>query len=365
MRRKAMKGSVIANHLANNAVEDYEPLDFDFPDEDVLLIEEEEGKTDRWIIFFDGVVNMYGNGAGAIIISLEKKQYPGSIKLHFECTNNTAEYEACILGLKSALELKIKKIDVYGDSILIIYQVKREWKIKEEIFRSYQEYLSTLSEEFKEIKFTHLGREGNHFADTFATLAAMAIIDLGRKVHLVHIDIRNNPAHCCSIEEEIDGKPWYYDIKKFVQNQEYLARASKMDKKTLRRLAWDFYLDGEIMYKRSFDGTLLRCLNETDARNALREVHERICSTHDNDHIVERKIQRAGYFLMMLEKDCIDYVKKCHECQVHSDKVNAPPTPLFNLASPWPFAMWGIDVIGPVNPKASNEHRFILVAIDY
>jgi hypothetical protein len=50
---------------------------------------------------------------------------------------------------------------------------------------------------------------------------------------------------------------------------------------------------------------------------------------------------------------------------VYSDKVNAPPTPLFNLASPWPFSMWGIDVIGPVNPKASNGHRFILVAIDY
>jgi len=50
---------------------------------------------------------------------------------------------------------------------------------------------------------------------------------------------------------------------------------------------------------------------------------------------------------------------------VHSDKVNAPPTSLFNLVSPWPFTIWGIDVIGPVNPKANNGHRFILVAIDY
>jgi len=45
-----------------------------------------------------------------------------------------------------------------------------------------------------------------------------------------------------------------------------------MDKKTLRILAIDFYLDREILYKRSFDRTLLRCLNETDARNALRKV---------------------------------------------------------------------------------------------
>jgi ribonuclease HI len=333
MTRKAVKGSAIADHLADNAMEDYEPLDFDFLDENVLSVEEEEGKTDWWTMFFDGAVNVYGNGAGAVIISPDKKQYPVAVKLHFECTNNTAEYEACILGLKVALELKIEKIDVYGDSMLIICQVKGEWQTKEEKLRPYQEYLSTLSEEFKEIRFTHLGREGNHFADALATLAAMATIDLGRKVQPVHIDIRNKPAHCCSIKGEIDGKLWYYDIKNFVKNQEYPAGASKMDKKTLRRLARDFYLEGEILYKRSFDGTLLRCLNETDARSALQEVHEGICSTHASGHMVARKIQRAGYFWMMLEKDCIDYVRKCHKCQVHSDKVNAPPTPPFNLVS--------------------------------
>jgi hypothetical protein len=220
--------------------------------------------------------------------------------------------------------------------------VKGELQTKEEKLRSYQEYLSTLSEEFEEIKFTHLGKEGNHFADALATLVVMATIDLGHKVQPIHIDIRNNPAHCCSNEGEIDGKPWYYDIKNFVQNQEYQVGASKIDKKTLRRLAMDFYLDGEILYKRSFDGTLLMCLNETDARNALREVCEGICSTHANRHMIARKIQRADYFWMTLEKDCINYVRKCHKCQMHSDKVNAPPTPLFNLASPWPFAMWGL-----------------------
>jgi ribonuclease HI len=269
MTRKAVKGSVIADHLADNAVEDYEPLDFDFPDENLLAIEEEEEKTDWWTMFFDRAVNVYRNGAGTVIISPDQKLYPVLIKLHFECTNNTAEYEACILVLEAALEMKIRKVDVYGDSMLIICQVKGEWQTKEEKLRPYQEYLSTLLDDFEEIKFTHLGREGNHFVDALATLAAMATIDLGYRVQPVHIDIRNNPAYCYSIEGEIDGKPWYYDIKNFVQKQEYPEGASKMDKKTLRRLAMGFYLDGEIMYKRSFDGTLLRCLNATYARTAL------------------------------------------------------------------------------------------------
>jgi hypothetical protein len=57
--------------------------------------------------------------------------------------------------------------------------------------------------------------------------------------------------------------------------------------------------------------------------------------------------------------------EKCHKYQVYSDKINAPLITLFNLTFPWPFAMWGIDVMRPVNPKAINEHRSILVAIGY
>lgn len=77
-----------------------------------------------WTMYFDGVVNISGNGAGAIIISLEKKQYLVSMKLSFECTKNTVEYETCIIGLEDALELKVEKLDVYENSMLIICQVK-------------------------------------------------------------------------------------------------------------------------------------------------------------------------------------------------------------------------------------------------
>jgi hypothetical protein len=118
MTMKAVKGSAIADHLADNAMEDYDLLNFDFPDEDVFSVEKK--KLDWWTMYFDDAVNVCGNGAGAVIISPDKKQYPISVKLQFKCTNNTVEYEACILGLEDALELNIRKIDVYGDSMLII-----------------------------------------------------------------------------------------------------------------------------------------------------------------------------------------------------------------------------------------------------
>ena len=85
-----------------------------------------------------------------------------------------------------------------GDSILIICQVKGKGQTKDEKLRPCQEYLSKWAREFEEIKFTHLGREGNHF-DVLVTPASMARIDFGHKVQPIHIDIRNNLAHYCSV----------------------------------------------------------------------------------------------------------------------------------------------------------------------
>jgi hypothetical protein len=68
----------------------------------------------------------------------------------------------------------------------------------------------------------HLGMEGKHFADALVTLTSMARIDFRHKVQLVHIDIRNNPANGCSVEREINGNPWYYDIKNFIQKTRHI-----------------------------------------------------------------------------------------------------------------------------------------------
>ena len=50
---------------------------------------------------------------------------------------------------------------------------------------------------------------------------------------------------------------------------------------------------------------------------------------------------------------------------MHGDLIHVPPSKLYALTSPWPFSVWGIDVIGKSSPKSSNGHEFILVAIDY
>ncbi|XP_059302333.1 uncharacterized protein LOC132054307 [Lycium ferocissimum] len=68
---------------------------------------------------------------------------------------------------------------------------------------------------------------------------------------------------------------------------------------------------------------------------------------------------------MTIENDCNKFIQKCHRSQIHGDLMKVPPIELNAMTSPWPFIAWGMDVIGPIEPAASNKHRFILVAIDY
>ena len=66
-----------------------------------------------------------------------------------------------------------------------------------------------------------------------------------------------------------------------------------------------------------------------------------------------------------METDCYQHSRTCHKFQIYADKVHVPLVPLNILTAPWPFTMWGIDMIGDIKPTVSNGHRFILVAIDY
>ncbi|XP_017980984.1 PREDICTED: uncharacterized protein LOC108663013 [Theobroma cacao] len=151
-------------------------------------------------------------------------------------------------------------------------------------------------------------------ADALATLTAMFNVGTDVKIQPIMINLRECPAHCSTVEEEVNGKLWYHDIVHYLKFQQYLEQSSENNKKTIRRLVMNFFLDGDILYKRSRDQVLLRCVDSAEAQRIVEEVHEGICGAHASGHMLARQ---------------------------------------------------GMDVIGLITPKASNGHRFILVAIDY
>nr|XP_027095987.1 uncharacterized protein LOC113715883 [Coffea arabica] len=367
--QKAVKGQAIADHLAENPRDDdYQPLRTYFPDERVLFV----GATDdiseqspEWRLFFDGASNSLGAGIGAVLVSPEGKHYPAAAKLQFACTNNMAEYEACIFGLKMALQIEIKELIAFSDSDLLVHQTLKQWITKDSKILPYHCSLLTLAKQFQNLEFRHLPRARNAFADALATLASMIQYPDELKIEPIQIQLQNKPAHCWAADESSDTTPWFNDLKEFLKTGSYPQHASSKDKSFLRRMVSKFFLNGEVLYKRTSDLNLLRCIDEDEAQYMMKEVHSGVCGPHMNGHLLAKKIMRTGYFWLTMEHDCIDFVRRCIKCQMHGDIIRAPPTELHSMTAPWPCSMWGMDMIGTIDPPASNGHRFILVAIEY
>ncbi|XP_019431067.1 PREDICTED: uncharacterized protein LOC109338316, partial [Lupinus angustifolius] len=363
--QKAIKGSTLADYLAHQPIEGHGSMHQEFPDEGILTLSSEDQEEDKkWTLVFDGASNAFGHGVGAVLVSPHGNFIPITARLCFDCTNNIAEYEACTLGLQAAIESKAKILEVFGDSALVIHQVKGEWETRDSKLIPYRDHIRRLVEQFKKVDFYHIPREDNRLADALSTLSSMFHIS-GNDQPLISIGSRSQPAYCNAIEVEEDDKPWYHDIKEYIKKKEYPLGSSENDKRTLRRLAMSFFLNEEVLYKRNHDMVLLTCVEAKEAEAILTDVHEGSFGTHANGHAMARKILRAGYYRLTMETNCCNHVRKCHKCQIYADNINAPPNPLNVLSAPWPFSMWGMDVIGPIEPKASNGHRFILVAIDY
>ena len=73
-------------------------------------------------MYFDGASNQHGYGVRVLLIALDGVHIPLSAKLNFMATNNVAENEACIVGLKALLAIDVKEVKIYGDSALVLAQ---------------------------------------------------------------------------------------------------------------------------------------------------------------------------------------------------------------------------------------------------
>ena len=102
----------------------------------------------------------------------------------------------------------------------------------------------------------------------------------------------------------------------------------------------------------------------TGRRIRLKEVHEGICGQHLGGRALTHKIARLGFYWPNMLNEARNFVRKCERCQKHAPIVRQPPEMLTSINSPIPFAMWGMDILGPF-PIASGQRKFLVVAIDY
>jgi len=224
------------------------------------------------------------------------------------------------------INFKVKLLKVYEDSALVIHQLKGEWKTRDHKLVPYQVYIRKLIEFFDDISFHHIPREENQMADALAALASMFQLSPHEDLSYIEFICHGKPAHYCLIEEEKDGKPWYFDIKQYIEDKEYPPEAFNNDKRTLRRLAASFFLSGNILYKRNHDMVLLQCVDARVAEQMLIKVHEGSFGTHANGRAMARKILRAGYYWLTMESIV---------ASMRGNAISVRPSPIMLMLHPY------------------------------
>ncbi|KAB5514239.1 hypothetical protein DKX38_028145 [Salix brachista] len=133
---QAHSGQALANFLADHPIPDEWKFSEDLPNKDVLFIE----LSESWKMFFDGAARQDGVGAGVIFITPEGEVLPFSFSLTKCCSNNMAEYQALILGLEMAVNIKMSHLKVFGDSQLVIRQLLSLYEVRKLEFIPYHKY---------------------------------------------------------------------------------------------------------------------------------------------------------------------------------------------------------------------------------
>ncbi|XP_050892539.1 uncharacterized protein LOC127098081 [Lathyrus oleraceus] len=200
------------------------------------------------------------------------------------------EYEACIYGLEAAIDLRIKILEVYGDSARVISQVKGDWETRDSKLIPYKDHIRKLVPYFDEISIHHIPSKENQLACALATLASMFKVKWKNEAPAIHIDHLDEPSHCIAIEAYPDDKPRFYDIKTFLEKRKYPEGISITDKKALRRLSSKFFLNGDVLYKRNYDSVLLRCMDRHEASTIIKSIHEGCEGVHAKGPAMAKKI---------------------------------------------------------------------------
>ena len=182
----------------------------------------------------------------------------------------------------------------------------------------------------------------NMRADLLTKLAILGAADLKWSSYM---KILEKP----SIEEapimQADLEPsWIDPILHYLQDD--TLPTDRDEAKKLRRLAPQYLVYEEKLYKKSFTLPLLRCIRPSKADYALREMHKWIYGNHLGGKAVAHKILRQGYFWPTMQKDAADLINRCDQCQRTSNIQRRPSTLLAPITMPWSFAQWRMDILG-------------------
>ena len=167
---------------------------------------------------------------------------------------------------------------------------------------------------FSHITFQQIPRANNKVADAMAILASLLHMPEDDLQHEFLMDMLHYPAYDTPKTRMIysivgHDSSRYHHIYSYLCDQIILDGLTWNEKRHLIRNASRYVIIADDLFRRSLDGTLLRCLESDESKRALVDVHEGICGSHSNDLTLARKLIRVGYYWSNMEQEAIKYTK--------------------------------------------------------
>ncbi|KAL0461390.1 UNVERIFIED_CONTAM: Ribonuclease HI [Sesamum latifolium] len=298
--------------------------------------QEEVSEEKPWLLHVDGSSTMQGSGAGVVLTTPQGDDLECAIKFDFKASNNKAEYEALVLGMRMALDAGTLHLLAYSDSQLIVKQVSGEYEAKEESMVQYIQQIEELKIKFKRFQLQQIPREENVKADSLSKLASALEDCKTWRITVQHLPQPRIPLDIQLISS--NNNDWRTPIIGWI-NEGHLPE-NRWEATKIKTRAIRFLTQGGILYKKSFTHPLFRCLSQEKGLHLLQEIHDGCCGSHIGTWTLANKALRARYFWPTMKQDARYLANKCEKCQKHATLIHQPAEPLNVMLSPCPFSQF-------------------------
>jgi ribonuclease HI len=337
----------------------------DFIADWTLGAQEEETNKDAeaWTVFCDGSWGTFGTGAAAVLVAPSKVRTCYATKLDFSCTNNIAEYEALLLGLRKLKATGIRMAILKTDSQVISGHVDKSSKARDLKFEKYLDTIGRLEASFEGFSVKNIPRGENEHADLLAKSAAQGL-PLPSEVFFETIKAPSVELMERSVLtiSPVHSEDWRTEIISFLQGN-CLSDDEAYNKRMETRTRPYVIIEGEL-YKHGVCSTLLKCLSRTEDIELMKEIHAGLCGSHIGFRPLLGKVFRQGFYWPKVASDAAELVQKCENCQKCA-RDQKQPSSLTQLIQPtWPLQRWGLDLLGLL-PPAQGNLKYVVVAVEY
>ncbi|XP_019166957.1 PREDICTED: uncharacterized protein LOC109162728 [Ipomoea nil] len=208
--------------------------------------------------------------------------------------------------------MRVEKLKIRCDSRLVVGQVTGEFEASDERMRRYRDMVLQLLGQLINYEVLQVPRDQNTDADILSKLAQGAPEHISKIARIE--DFERSSLDAYPVLPVQTRPPCWLDHLKEYKRIGALP-PDEADAKLVKRRAPTYVIMGDTLYKRSYNGALLRCLYPDEARAVMEEIHEGTCSAHQGAFAMSRRAIIQGYFWPKMAKECADYARGCETCQ--------------------------------------------------